>query len=76
MEETNWRLLEYREFTKEITGPDGNNYEIIMESPIFINDSTGDKAGCTDKSAMNYCSDCNVSINHTCIYLAPCSGTP
>ena len=48
---------------------EGSEHQIKVISPILTDTITGEKAGCTDPLAMNYCEDCTVSTD-TCLYLA------
>ena len=46
-----------------------DNVPKIVTFNIEIDTQTGDKYGCTDPAAMNYCPTCNKD-DGTCVYLA------
>jgi len=69
--------VEYFTDSTEVIGPDGKKYYYIFTGPqSWTNMSTGEKCGCTDHLAGNYCPTCDCD-DGTCWYYGvnPPSGT-
>lgn len=65
--------VEWRQERIETPAPDGTMFYTTVTYPVFT-DHVGDKTGCTDQNAVNYCGDCTVACSSCCIYLASPSG--
>jgi hypothetical protein len=49
---------------------DGMEYHLPIKSIQFLDTVTGEKGGCKDKAAVNYCASCSHSVPEVCIYNA------
>jgi len=61
-------IVHWHEKAATFRGPDGNDYNITLKYPTIEDTETGDKYGCTDQNASNFCGECNKD-NGTCVYL-------